>query len=145
MTTKIVVAAAMCTPARVYVTAALQPYGVQYTFGGQFWGDYAGAFVRSMEGAYLGVCEVFVRDQAAKWAEYLLLRSGKLQLVGKPLDERNAQWALQWHGAMPRPWVEAGCNVKALATPTATAAMEIPKSRKEHRPAVRRRERKGRY
>ena len=134
MTTRIVVAAAMCTPTRTHVKNALQPYGVKFRIAGEY-----------TAGAYLMVAEVDVNDQAAKWAEYLMLRSGKMQLISKPLDRRNLQWALQWGGAMPRPWVEAGCNVKALAAPTA----EIPESRREtHRPVrqVRRREqRKERY
>lgn len=145
MTTRIVVAAAMCTPTRTHVKNALQPYGVKFRIAGEYMGDYAGQWVQDTAGAYLMVAEVDVNDQAAKWAEYLMLRSGKMQLISKPLDRRNLQWALQWGGAMPRPWVEAGCNVKALAAPTA----EIPESRREtHRPVrqVRRREqRKERY
>ena len=112
MTTKIVVAAAMCTPTRVHVKNALQPYGVKHRVVGEFLGDYSGAWVQDAAGAYLMVAEVEVNDQAAKWAEYLLLRSGKLQLVSTPLDERNRKWALRWRGRMPRPWIETGCKVK---------------------------------
>lgn len=147
MTTKIVVAAPMCTPARTHVRNALQPYGVKHSIAGEYLGSYNGQFVQGLNDAYLMVAEVWVNDQAAKWAEYLLLRSGKLQLVSKPLDKRNLKWALQWGGAMPRPWVEAGCNVKALATPQ-PVRVDGDRQAVERRPAQRerrRRERKERY
>lgn len=155
MTTKIVVAAAMCTPTRTHVKTALQPYGVKFRIGGEYLGDYAGQWVKDGDGAYLMVAEVEVNDQAAKWAEYLMLRSGKLQLVSKPLDRRNLKWALQWGGAMPRPWVEAGCDVKALAaakgvanpttTPVPDRTGRQAAKRRAAQPKRRQRERKERY
>ena len=157
MTTKIVVAAAMCTPTRTHVRNALQPYGVKFGIGAEYWGDVAGQAVIRASDAYLQVCEVLVNDQAAVWAEYLMVRSGKLQLISKPLDRRNLRWALQWGGAMPRPWVEAGCDVKALAASAGAGSSGAPvtagdggrragaRREVDRRPVRRRRERRERY
>lgn len=127
MTVKIVVAAALCTPTRTHIRAALDDYGVRYKIGAEYWGDLVGQPLRGASEMYLQVAEVLVSEAAAKWTEYLLLRTNKLRLISKPLDKRNLQWALKWGGAMPKPWVEPGCNPGA------------------HRPARRKPERRERY
>lgn len=110
MTTKIIVAAPICTPARTHIKTALQPYGVRFRVVDQYLSDHSGNWTTDPCGAYLLIAHVVVPDAAAKWAEYLMLRSGKLQLISQPLDKRNLKWALKWHGRMPRPWIERGCT-----------------------------------
>jgi hypothetical protein len=56
------------------------------------------------------VADVTVSRDSAKWVEYLLCRAG-WELMSKPLDSRNQQWAAKWGGQMPRPWVGDGCKV----------------------------------
>lgn len=97
----IIVAKALCSPARDAVTRTLQPYGVLHTIE-----HYADPTLN----AAMQAVAVNVNDQAATWAEYLLLRSGEFRLLSTPLDSRNKQWAGQWRGKMPQPWVEKGCK-----------------------------------
>lgn len=107
---KIIVAAGVCTPARNHVKTALDPYGVKYSIGADIMIGADGNIALAMTDAYHAEVDVYVSDRAAAWAEYLLLRSGKLQLVSRPLDARNRGWAEKWAGRMPSPWVESGCN-----------------------------------
>lgn len=114
----ITVAKAACTPARDLVKTALQPYGVKikalrgyslYPDGSkgndtQWIANDAGQFPAR------NVAEVTVNDQAAAWAEYLLLRTGRLELLSRPYDQRNERWAAKWAGAMPKPWREKNCG-----------------------------------
>jgi hypothetical protein len=58
-----------------------------------------------------------VNDDAARWAEYLLLRSNHFHLLSRPIDARNERWAIKWSGRMPQPWVEAGCKMKRQEQP----------------------------
>lgn len=105
---KIVVAQGACAPIRNTITGTLRPYGVQHRVIA--WQDHEAL-------AWAQVASVHVSDRAAKWAEYLLLRSGRYRLVSKPLDPRNERWAVQWNGRMPQPWVEAGCKVQRKEQP----------------------------
>lgn len=108
-TQRIIVAAGLCTPARNHVRTALEPYGVQFK-ATSYWETLDGKLATKADDAAIDICEVIVPDAQARWAEYLLLRSGKLQLASRPIDPRNAQWALRHRGNMPRPWVQAGCT-----------------------------------
>lgn len=107
--------AGMCAPIRDRVALTLAPYGVVYAVEGATWLDTNGLPTDDLRLARADSCAVTVRDQAAAWAEYLLLRSGRFRLLSTPLDPRNERWAVQWRGTMPRPWVESGCDVQALS------------------------------
>lgn len=62
------------------------------------------------------VATVTVSKAAAAWAEYLLLRTGKLYRVGPYINRRNQAWAAQHGGQMPpawaegKPWIERTCS-----------------------------------
>lgn len=62
------------------------------------------------------VARVTVSEKQAVWAEYLLLRTGKLSIVGQYQNRRNEQWAKQHRGRMPpawqdgQPWIERSCS-----------------------------------
>lgn len=105
----IIVAAGLCTPARRHVRTALQPYGVAYQ-ADDWWANADGETTTRMEDAAIDMCRVLVNSRQARWAEYLLLRTGKLRLLSPPLDARNARWALKWQGTMPKPWITTGCT-----------------------------------
>lgn len=110
MSQTITIAWGVCAPMRPnHVRPLLEPYGVRVEKLDMF-ADETGS------GAH-----VTVSDAAAKWVEYLLLRSGKFALMSTPLEPRNAQWAAKWQtlpaqvgcdghtamsrkGDMPTPW-----------------------------------------
>lgn len=112
-TVEIAVSKGWCTPARDTILTALAPYGiVVHDIGEDLIPDpehpaYIDAYVR-------------VNPQAAEWAEYILLRTGKLGLLSTPINPRNLQWAAQHDGKMPTPWrmlkgerwIESGCSSK---------------------------------
>lgn len=62
------------------------------------------------------VARVTVSEKAAAWAEYLLLRTGKLYVPGAYVNKRNEQWAARHGGQMPpawdkgQPWIESSCS-----------------------------------
>ena len=62
------------------------------------------------------VVTVTVSEAAAAWAEYLLMRTGKLYRTGGYINRRNQQWAAQHGGEMPpawdegKPWIEKSCT-----------------------------------
>ena len=62
------------------------------------------------------VAKVEVSAKAAAWAEYLLLRTGKLYVVGDYVNKRNEAWARKHGGVMPtawhegRPMIETSCK-----------------------------------
>ena len=119
---KIIVAQGMCAPIRPQVLTALQLYG----FKGLHVESYAqaedgrrakdGALVIGNDRPQCNVAEITVSDAAARWCEYVLLRSHKFQLMSKPLDPRNELWAAKW-ATLPRAWTQAGCSVKQAQTP----------------------------
>lgn len=131
-TRTITVAKPYCSPARHLVTGALQPYGVriydlhEYTkrvgirAALQQYGLDPKAFdqgERKFDTLPLAqVCEVKVAEKAAAWAEYLLLRTQQLWIVGKHINQRNAEWAAKHQGVMPPAWadgkpmIETGCS-----------------------------------
>lgn len=59
-----------------------------------------------------------VPNAQANFAEYLLLRTGKLVIAGGAIDKRNETWAARHDGKMPQPWIEKGCSEgKAIWAP----------------------------
>lgn len=107
----IVVASGLCAPARSHVQKALRPYSVQFRCTS--WAEHEDGTRGPDDGMGLyNVARVRVNDGAARWAEYLLLRTGHFQLLSKPIDQRNERWAVRWNGRMPQPWVEAGCKAR---------------------------------
>ena len=52
------------------------------------------------------VAEVTVSEKQARWAEYILLRTGSFYRVGKFFDKRNESWARKHKGIMPPAWNE---------------------------------------
>ncbi len=131
---KIVVAKALCTPARDAVTGVLKPYGVRFSIRSYSRGPGDEELADNALDAYVSVAEVTVSDAAAAWAEYLLRRSNQFILLSKPIDKRNIQWAAKWNGEMPGPWVEAGCKrtpAPASANPRPTTPRERRAQRRE--------------
>jgi hypothetical protein len=123
-------AKAYCTPARDIIEPVLRKYGVklygyseipkmanplkllrlgQHMEGDMFF-TLPGALPIAQE------AKVVVSKKAAAWAEYLLLRTGKLYRVGKFTNPKNLAWARQHGGTMPpawekgEPWIEASCS-----------------------------------
>lgn len=134
-TQTITVAKPYCSPARNITTGALQPYGVKvHAIDERTEKAELRGFLRRMKveartwdnlkfgpGAVIWlpmaiVAEVRVNEAAAAWAEYLLLRTGKLYVPGKYVNPRNAEWAARHGGQMPpawaegRPWIETSCS-----------------------------------
>lgn len=115
-TTEIGLAKGWCIPARMVVTAALEPYHVEIVamdemiMGPEDRPTHIDAYVR-------------VKDNQAKWAEYLLLRSNRISVTTPLLDPKNAKWAKQHNGKMPTTWdslkgerwVETDCSSKGGA------------------------------
>lgn len=133
----IIVAKALCTPARDAVTRTLQPYGVLHTI--EHYPD------ETLSKAMQAVA-VTVNDQAAAWTEYLLLRSKQFRLLSTPLDSRNKQWAGQWNGKMPQPWVESGCDPKnPIAAAVDAVTKPIRRQRAQRTARTQRQPRKERY
>lgn len=127
----ITVAKPYCSPCRDIITATFARYGVRlYGYKETTRTVSPRAAVRSLKlsanmfdaGTRLDplptaqVAEITVSAKAAVWAEYLLLRTGKLYVPGQYQDKRNEQWAKQHGGAMPpawaegKPWIESGCK-----------------------------------
>ena len=131
----ITVAKPFCAPARGIITGAFQPYGVKVydiaetpmkisvldfarrmrveakTWENLRYGPLAALFL-----PLATVAKIRVNESAAAWAEYLLLRTGKLYVPGQYVNRRNEQWAARHGGQMPaawrdgKPWVEASCS-----------------------------------
>ena len=127
----ITVAKPFCAPARGIITGALQQYGVKMygyrdqikTISPRAWARQQGVIADApldMAGEKLlplaTVAEVTVSEQAAAWAEYLLLRTGKLYCPNGYVNARNEAWAKRHGGQMPpawnegKPWIEKSCS-----------------------------------
>lgn len=121
---EIVLAAPYCTPQRNTITKLMAQYGVTsaritdaYTLAAD--GRSGGENAHSINGE-MPVRQVFhvrVVPEAAEWAEYIVLRTGKYELLSKPLEARNERWAAKWGGAMPQPWLSGDCASKAKPPP----------------------------
>lgn len=99
-TREIVVSKGWCTPARPIVEGTLRTYGVVIV-------DYSETIEElPIVGPFRISARVRVRKTQAEWAEYNLLRTGKLKLRSRPVNQRNREWARRHRGKMPRPWAE---------------------------------------
>lgn len=126
-TRTITVAKPACTPARSIITATFQKYGVKlYGLTEQTRVISAAAWARQ-QGIKADipaektlpvatVATVTVSADAAAWAEYLLLRTGKLYCPYGYVNRKNEAWAAQHGGRMPpawnsgAPWIEKDCK-----------------------------------
>lgn len=115
--TKIVVAQGMCTPIRNNILTAIKPYGVKvlaldsYSVGEDGARGRDGAGYINNKPARYNVGELEVTPQAARWVEYLLLRSeNEFKLLSKPVDPRNIAWAAKWD-TLPPAWKQQGCKL----------------------------------
>lgn len=128
-TRTIVMAKPYCSPARDIVTGTFERYGVRLhgyreevkSIG--FRALMRSFGVKNFDEAFANttlplaqIAHITVSEAAAAWAEYLLLRTGKLYVPGQYVDKRNAAWANKHGGKMPtawmsgtRPWLEPGC------------------------------------
>lgn len=131
----ITVAKPFCAPCRNIITGALQPYGVKIHRIVEYplMIDTRGLArrmkveLKQRENLKYGVAapiylpgswtaHVTVNEQAAAWAEYLLLRTGRLYVPGRYVNARNEQWAKRHGGQMPpawnegKPWIETSCK-----------------------------------
>lgn len=119
-----------CTPSRGIIEPVLQKYGVKvYGFSeapkmanplmvlrmsSKIPGD--GGIKMPQALPIAQVAKITVSKDAAGWAEYLLLRTGKLHRVGGYINRRNEQWATRHGGQMPpawnngTPWIESSCS-----------------------------------
>jgi len=129
------VAKPYCMPARSIIRNALEPYKVKifkitettHKISLSDWGRRMEVEARTLENLKYGpaavmwlptaiVAKVTVRRKAAAWAEYLMLRTGKLYVPGEYFEPRNAEWARKHGGKMPpqwdegEPWIEKGCS-----------------------------------
>lgn len=128
-TRTITVARPYCTPCRGFVVTALQPYGVVIhgyseqlrtanpldviKVNGKMPNT---AFDYSRPLPIAQVAKVTVSEAAAVWAEYLLMRHGKLSVVPPYQNAKNQAWAARHGGQMPpqwnkgEPWIEKSCT-----------------------------------
>lgn len=131
-TTTITVAKPYCIPARGIIEPVLAKYGVKiYDYaeevkmvGPNYALKHLRVYATSVEAVTrmldplptAHVAKVTVSKASAAWAEYLLLRTGKLYRVGGYIDKRNEKWATQHGGRMPpawndgEPWIERSCS-----------------------------------
>ncbi len=60
--------------------------------------------------------KVTVKTSQARWAEYLMIRTGRLYVPGRYFDQRNQAWAEKHNGNLPpawhdkKPWIERSCK-----------------------------------
>ena len=133
-TRTLTVAKPYCSPARHIITGALQPYGVKiYDLTETIKTAGVRGMMRQMnlsEDSFDGntkvalpmaqVAKVEVSAKAAAWAEYLLLRTQKLYVVGSYQNPRNEAWARKHGGTMPTAWNEG----KPMIETTCKAGMD---------------------
>lgn len=131
-TRTLTVAKPYCSPARHIITGTLDQYGVRiYGYSEQVRTLSPAQALKNlrvkasvMESATrimdplptAQVAQVTVSANAAAWAEYLLLRTGKLYCPNGYVARRNAEWAKRHGGQMPpawkdgKPWIERSCK-----------------------------------
>ncbi len=120
-----------CTPARNLITATFQQYGVRiFDYDEQTKKMNPLQAVKNLKVKANGIenitrlspfplaqiAKITVSEKQAAWAEYLLLRTGKLYCPNGYVNKRNAAWAAQHGGQMPpawannKPWIEKSCS-----------------------------------
>lgn len=134
-TVTLTVAKPYCSPARPIIKNALEPYGVKiHSIREKVINISLLEFSRRMQielktrenlkyGAASVVflpmsieAKVTVNSKAAAWAEYLMLRTGKLYVPGRYYEPKNYEWAKKHGGVMPpqwekgEPWIEKMCS-----------------------------------
>ena len=136
----ITVAKPFCTPARGIVMTALNGYGVKvlgYAETAHLVSPRTALNVNKLPSDEMPtalptaqVARVKVSEKQAAWAEYLLLRTGKLQVVGRYVNRRNQEWAAKHGGRMPvawqdgKPWIEQSCSEGKQAWRQARAVLK---------------------
>lgn len=134
-----------CTPARDLITATFQQYGVKmFAYDEQVRTLGPRQAIKNFKVSATAVenitrfldplptaqvATVTVSEKQAAWAEYLLLRTGKLYCPNGYVNKRNEQWAARHSGQMPpawadnKPWIEKSCSEgKAAWAPLIKAA-----------------------
>jgi len=105
----ITVAAPWCVSQRGAILTAFQPYGVVVHDIKETLVLFCPlAMLKSQPSHFRYAVEV--NEQAAEWAEYLLLRSSKTFVIPpgvRPANRKNAQWVAGKRGTMPIPWKNA--------------------------------------
>lgn len=121
--TEIIIAGPYCTPLRNQILTGLRTFGVTsaritdaYVLFPNGSAGREGTVSTDRNGDWPArqVYHVSVAPAAAMWAEYLLLRTRKYELLSPALDPRNERWAAKWGGAMPQPWAVGDCASKAV-------------------------------
>lgn len=152
-TRTITVAKPYCSPARYIITATFQQYGVKlYGYSeaarmvnplmvlkmtGKIAGD--GGLVIPNALPVAQVATVTVSEAAAAWAEYLLMRTGRLYVVPPYVNRRNEQWAARHGGRMPpqwdkgQPWIEKSCSEGVTAWQDAKRSLTSDNQRQRSR------------
>lgn len=150
----ITVAKPFCAPARDIITGAFQPYGIKmHGYREEVQKVSLQGFARRMklemrtfENLKFGpaaviflpmavVAHVTVSEKAAAWAEYVLLRTGKLYVPGEYVNARNEEWASKHGGKMPPAWgegkplIESSCSAGKAAWGPVRDAMRKDKAR----------------
>lgn len=142
-TRTITVARPYCTPCRGFVMTALQPYGVKihgFTENTKVASplDVLGrkipnaAFDYSRALPIAQVATITVSGEAAAWAEYLLMRGGKLYVIPPFINRNNQAWADKHGGHLPpawkdgKPWIEASCKDGVQAWQQVKDAAQAP-------------------
>lgn len=129
------VAKPWCTPARPVALSALQPYHVAIL-------SFDERIVRDLDGNNLFIeASIRVKREQAEWAEYLLLRTNRFQLVSRPINPKNKRWAARYAGRMPTPWDIATGRAQPWREPGCMAA--TCKATKQRRGRKPRKNRKG--
>lgn len=111
-TRTITVAKPFCAPARPTVVTTFEKYGVKlygYSERVRLMNPLAKVTTVGEEPQHLPlaqVAKVTVSAAAAGWAEYLLLRTGDLHVLGNYVNRRNETWAAKHGGVMPTAWMD---------------------------------------
>lgn len=119
----IVVAKAVCLPARHPITEICKQYGIKIL--GYSEKNETIKLAGYGEVPHLQLSKITVSAKQAVWCEYLLLRSKKFFLYSQPLNARNKEWA-EKHSAMPESW-----NGKPLIEKTCDSAKLLKRKKNE--------------
>lgn len=103
---KFTVQKAYCSPAKAIIMQLSETYGVKVS-------NYKEHVLKmgplDLPYAQEATFTVKAGDGVPNWAEYLMERTGKLEVVKGRIDGRNREWAGPYDGKMPKPWIEQEC------------------------------------